>query len=130
MPDLKSLGLLSGEWFFLLTVEEPTKTAFQLGENISECGVGIPGTDSPRASSVKLLTPTALKPKHPRECLIKDVIIYRRCPITFLGLLELIENFQSGAVAGEVVEVEPPRHTNRVPRYLSGKRRRNTEMVG
>ena len=65
MPDLKSLGWLSGEWFYLLIVEEPTKTALRLGENISACGVGMPRADGPQASPVKLLTPTALKPKPP-----------------------------------------------------------------
>ena len=63
MPDLKSLGLLSGEWFYLLTVEEPTKAALPPGKNISACGVGChgpPALASPRASPVKLLTPTAL----------------------------------------------------------------------
>jgi len=65
MPDLKSLGWLSGEWFYLLIVEEPTKTALRLGENITACGVGMPRADGPQASPVKLLTPTALKPKPP-----------------------------------------------------------------
>src|SRR3954464_1220470 len=63
MPDLKSLGWLSGEWFYLLIVEEPTKTVLRLGENISACRVGMPRADGPQASPVRLVTPTALKPK-------------------------------------------------------------------
>jgi hypothetical protein len=54
---------LRGEWFYLLIVEEPTKTALQLGENISACGVGMPRADGPQANPVKLLTPTALTSK-------------------------------------------------------------------
>jgi hypothetical protein len=59
MPDRKSLGWLSGEWFYLLIGEEPIKTALQPGANRSECGAGMPRAHGPQAKVVKLLTPTA-----------------------------------------------------------------------
>jgi hypothetical protein len=65
MPDLKSLGWLSGEWFYLLIVEEPIKTALQPRANRSECRVGMPRAHSPRASAVTLITPTAWTSKLP-----------------------------------------------------------------
>src|SRR4051812_24092776 len=40
MPNLKSLGSLSGEWFYLLIVEEPNKTALQLGGTYQHVGHG------------------------------------------------------------------------------------------
>jgi hypothetical protein len=75
---------LRGAWFYLLIVEEPTKTALQLRENISACGVGVPHTDDPQASPVELLTPTTLKPKPPAAVrLIKDIVIYSRAAPLF-----------------------------------------------
>src|SRR5215212_3552652 len=80
MPDLKSLGSLSGEWFYLLIVEEPTKTALRLGENISACGVGMPRADGPQASPVRLVTPTALKPKPPAAVRLIRILLYAGNP--------------------------------------------------
>ena len=43
--------------------------------------------------------------------------------------LELVEDFQPSLVAGEVVQIEPPRHTDCVTGYLSGKSHCNAEMI-
>src|SRR4051812_37011765 len=67
--------------------------------------------------------------KAPSEDRPTDLRQAEAASAAFNKQLELVFDLQLRFVAGEIVEIEPPRHTHGVARNLGGERSRDSEVL-